>query len=137
MTEQETAFITVTLDDGYEYVVQVPKHINNRFAAGEEQIGKMGFAIGPDGKPYRLEDVATGDKAEYNHEWDYLATWVPELPQRYRIVRFFRDERPAERLEGLTGLTLEEAQAHCQRENTHELDADGVAVWFDGYEKDT
>jgi hypothetical protein len=29
-----------------------------------------------------------------------------------------------------TGLTLEEAQAHCQREDTH---GDG---WFDGYEEE-
>jgi hypothetical protein len=45
----------------------------------------------------------------------------------YKIVRF--------RFEGRNrvikrGLTLEEAQAHCQREDTH---GDG---WFDGYDED-
>lgn len=42
----------------------------------------------------------------------------------YSIVRHrFQGERETMR----TGLTLEEAQAHCQREDTH---GDG---WFDGY----
>lgn len=42
----------------------------------------------------------------------------------YKIVRFkFNDE--SEVIE--TGLTLEEAQEHCQRDDTH---GDG---WFDGY----
>ena len=45
----------------------------------------------------------------------------------YRIVRFrFKRGRKVIR----TGLTLKEAQAHCQREATH---GDG---WFDGYEKE-
>ena len=42
----------------------------------------------------------------------------------YRIVRFKRDD-DNEVL--VRGLTLEQAQAHCQREDTH---GDG---WFDGY----
>jgi hypothetical protein len=44
--------------------------------------------------------------------------------QTYKIIRFFFDG-DAENKE--TGLTLEEAQAHCKREDTH---GDG---WFDGY----
>jgi hypothetical protein len=45
----------------------------------------------------------------------------------YKIVRF--------KFEGgnrviKTGLTLEQAQAHCQREDTHGKD------WFDGYTKE-
>lgn len=45
----------------------------------------------------------------------------------YKIVRF--------RFEGdnevvVRGLTLEQAQAHCQRDDTH---GDG---WFDGYDED-
>jgi hypothetical protein len=43
----------------------------------------------------------------------------------YRIVRFYRDG-PNEARE--SGLTLAQAQKHCQREDTH---GDG---WFDGYE---
>jgi hypothetical protein len=46
----------------------------------------------------------------------------------YKIIRF--------RFEGArkiiqVGLSLEEAQAHCRREDTH---GDG---WFDGYEEET
>ena len=45
----------------------------------------------------------------------------------YRIVRF-KFHEPREVMQ--EGLTLEEAQDHCQREDTH---GDG---WFDGYEKE-
>ena len=46
----------------------------------------------------------------------------------YKIVRFYADDRASKTIE--TGLTLEEAQAHCQREDTH---GDG---WFDGYSQE-
>lgn len=47
----------------------------------------------------------------------------------YCITRFYEDdEKQSETIE--TGLTLEEAQAHCQSEETH---GDG---WFDGYNKE-
>lgn len=55
----------------------------------------------------------------------------PEDDERrlYRIVRMYRDDdHPREIIE--TGLTLEEARAHCRREDTH---GEG---WFDGYEVD-
>ena len=45
----------------------------------------------------------------------------------YRIVRFYQEHRPTIIKRGLT---LEEAQAHCSREDTH---GDG---WFDGYEEE-
>lgn len=45
----------------------------------------------------------------------------------YKIVRFFRDEGPEDRQRGLS---LDEAQAHCRRDDTH---GDG---WFDGYTED-
>lgn len=43
----------------------------------------------------------------------------------YKIVRHYVD-RPSEVMD--TGLTLEEAQEHCQRDDTH---VEGK--WFDGY----
>ena len=44
----------------------------------------------------------------------------------YEIRRFFKDpDKDYEVI--LDGLTLEEAQAHCERENTH------TEEWFDGY----
>jgi hypothetical protein len=48
----------------------------------------------------------------------------------YKVVRFYRETWlvPQEVVD--TGLTLEEAQAHCSREDTH---GDG---WFDGYEEE-
>lgn len=49
------------------------------------------------------------------------------MPNTYKIVRFhFQGDN--EVIE--TGLTLEQAQAHCQRDDTH---GDG---WFDGYEQE-
>lgn len=47
----------------------------------------------------------------------------------YKVVRMYRDwDRPSKVI--LTGLTLQEAKAHCRRDDTH---GDG---WFDGYEKE-
>ena len=31
------------------------------------------------------------------------------------------------------GLTLKQAQAHCNREDTQEKNSNGEVVWFDGY----
>jgi hypothetical protein len=44
----------------------------------------------------------------------------------YKIVRFYQDERSKEVIE--EGLSLAEAQAHCQRPDTK------GSGWFDGYE---
>lgn len=48
--------------------------------------------------------------------------------QTYRIIRFYQDDRDTEIV--VRGLTLDQAQAHCRREDTH---GEG---WFDGYEAD-
>jgi hypothetical protein len=44
----------------------------------------------------------------------------------YRIVRMYKDERKSRTIR--KGLTLSEARAHCQRDDTH------GAGWFDGYD---
>lgn len=47
----------------------------------------------------------------------------------YKIIRMYRDfDRPSKVV--LEGLSLEEAQAHCRREDTR---GEG---WFDGYEEE-
>ncbi len=47
----------------------------------------------------------------------------------YKIVRFYQDTDHNGHGRIIdTGLTLEEAQEHCQSEDTHE-----AGVWFDGY----
>jgi hypothetical protein len=46
----------------------------------------------------------------------------------YKIVRFYQGRQPPAVL--VRGLTLEQAQAHCQRDDTQ---GDG---WFDGYEEE-
>lgn len=46
----------------------------------------------------------------------------------YMIVRFFQDDRPKEIIK--RGLTLKEAQDHCNCPKTH---GEG---WFDGYEQE-
>lgn len=49
--------------------------------------------------------------------------------ETYSIVRFWADE-DNEVIK--TGLTLEEAQAHCNREDTHNIEEG----WFDGYREE-
>ena len=58
--------------------------------------------------------------------------------KRYRIIRFFspdyvaRHPGPATKpVTNKTGLTLEEAQEHCQRDDTR-LEGE----WFDGYSEE-
>ena len=57
----------------------------------------------------------------------------------YKIVRFYRDNRPARTIE--TGLTLEEAKAHCKDPETSSTTASAIKCkrikgeWFDGYER--
>lgn len=46
----------------------------------------------------------------------------------YKIIRFFRDDKSPVIIK--TGLSLEEVQEHCQKDDTH---GDG---WFDGYDEE-
>ena len=55
----------------------------------------------------------------------------------YLIRRYhFDEDHPDHRKVIARGLTLEEAQEHCQREDTHEKDDEGHTVWFDGYDQE-
>tara|TARA_R100000935_G_scaffold50477_1_gene76399 strand:+ start:469 stop:624 length:156 start_codon:yes stop_codon:yes gene_type:complete len=50
----------------------------------------------------------------------------------YKIVRFtFNDNHPDNHKVIESGLTLEEAQEHCRRDDTSV-----AGVWFDGYEEE-
>lgn len=55
----------------------------------------------------------------------------PYVPSRslYRIVRMYYDGRPSRAVPGMSGLSLEEAQAHCRDPKTRK-----AGVYFDGYE---
>lgn len=53
----------------------------------------------------------------------------------YRIVRLYRDDSKKTKTIK-RGLTLEKAQTHCRREDTHEKDSQDRIIWFDGYEKE-
>lgn len=60
---------------------------------------------------------------------------TPPDKETYKIVRrYFDDGKPAKVLR--RGLSLEEAQEHCSRNDTHAPMKDGVRAWFDGYEED-
>ena len=50
------------------------------------------------------------------------------MSDTYRIVRFFRDDRDTTTI--TAGLSLADAQAHCQRDDTHGDD------WFDAYTRE-
>jgi hypothetical protein len=94
--------------------------------------------------PYLADGVAavTAQLADYfgqdNPRFDrerFLAAAKPDpdlmFPDddTYKIVRFYQDpDHPNHRMVVRQGLTLAEAQEHCNDEATH---GDG---WFDGYE---
>lgn len=48
---------------------------------------------------------------------------------RYKILRIYSDDTPTEVI--ATGLTLEEAQEHCSRDDTR--GGEWPHAWFDGY----
>ena len=52
---------------------------------------------------------------------------------KYKIIRFVKEgnNRIIKR-----HLTLEEAQSHCSKEDTHKIDTNGNVVWFDGYDEE-
>ena len=61
----------------------------------------------------------------------------------YKVIRMFRDS--SKRMVIETGLTLEEAQRHCQDPETSSSTATGLVeqtltknfgTWFDGYEEE-
>lgn len=62
----------------------------------------------------------------------------------YKVVRFYFN-KPGQRRTIASGLTLEQAQAHCQNSETSSSTCVGKAgkaltrkhgAWFDGYEKE-
>jgi hypothetical protein len=66
------------------------------------------------------------------------------MADRYRIVRFYHSAAIRRRVID-TGLTLEEAQAHCKDPQTSSKTATTkvgrdrtrrLGMWFDGYERD-
>lgn len=48
----------------------------------------------------------------------------------YKIIRFRKNGNSK-----VIGkhYSLEQAQSHCQREDTQKLDKEGNVIWFDGY----
>lgn len=66
------------------------------------------------------------------------------MPKTYMIIRFFKNPS-TKRMILKTGLTLEEAQAHCKSKETSSATATGLVEitltrnfgdWFDGYEEE-
>jgi len=55
--------------------------------------------------------------------------------QTYKIIKFYKDINKKGKVI-MRGLSLEEAQAHCKREDTHKRDTDNNIIWFHGYEKE-
>lgn len=57
--------------------------------------------------------------------------------RRYQIVRQHADQSHRDHLKVIrSGLSLEQAQAHCRRDDTHQVSDTGLVVWFDGYERE-
>lgn len=63
--------------------------------------------------------------SRYGDEREPIQYRITYSAERYSIIRFYRE---GGRTVEATGLTLEQAQTHCRRDDTR---GDG---WFDGYE---
>lgn len=55
------------------------------------------------------------------------------MADTYKVIRFYKS---GTRRTVRKGMTLADAQAHCQREDTHKKKKDGTVVWFDGFTKE-
>lgn len=80
------------------------------------------------------DDGTSGqDRESYTDDQDRDSYTVTddEDEQTYKIVRFYEDGTDTEVID--TGLTLDEAQAHCKDPDTRGTTDEGVR-WFDGYE---
>lgn len=56
------------------------------------------------------------------------------MSNTYKIVRMYADESKGKRTIK-RGLTIEEAQAHCNDPSTKKV-VDGKTIWFDGWTDD-
>lgn len=75
----------------------------------------------------RLE-IKRMSKAKHKHEGDAEYTLEERTLRIYRIIRFFSPSSNRKARTIKNGLTLQEAQQHCSREDT------SGASWFDGYD---
>lgn len=71
----------------------------------------------------------------FNHSWGV----VKDDGQTYKIIRHYFSDNKTNRVIK-RGLTLEQAQAHCQDPSTHLTEEmgepDPEKWWFDGYTED-
>ncbi len=67
------------------------------------------------------------------------------MTERYKIVRFYQN-RQKQTVRGMTGLTLEQAQAHCSDPETSSRTAQSERAkartrkfgpWFEGYTRES
>lgn len=70
---------------------------------------------------------ADGTPSPKNRVPQELMRWKSKSKGKYKIVRFYRDNRKSRTMR--TGLTLEQAQKHCQDPKT------STRTYFDGYRK--
>lgn len=67
-------------------------------------------------------------------EQEFGADGWKDVTTTYKVRRFYRDDDERNGEVVATGLTLEEAQAHCSRDDTRGDGVDGP--WFDGYDEE-
>jgi hypothetical protein len=103
-----------------------------------DELMRLGFLVLDDLPEKVIRDLRASvqvarDRAD---EWEELADRM-EAGTRYLVRRFYLDEEhPDHKRVIRRGLTLAEAQTHCQDDATHEVDGDGNVVWFDGYDQE-
>lgn len=113
-----------------EYLSTTAPMLEERLQHFDEAVNAISAAVGE-----LLDDAARSGVAITQQErlaavraTEILAhlTWTQKA-RTYRIMRYFKGSRPAQRVEGLDNLTLEQAQEHCSRSDT------SCDAWMDGY----
>lgn len=129
MADGSTTHFTIGEDYGWQQGVGMKaglEHLGRRVAVLEAIVAGLTDNEGGDFTFASANDTDDEDEGPDEGDED---DFEPEDQGTYKVRRFFQDERKNTQVIE-TGLTLEQAQAHCQDPSSK-----GIG-WFDGYDKE-
>lgn len=131
--EVTTAYIKQNIDDITEFarsfISNEPSEDEDIFHAFNDRVD-LNFVLDEDTQNWNCYayPVVNGTPS-YDQEYE---VHIPVDVDTYKVVRNYHPNTGRSSKVVLVGLTLQEAKAHCRREDTRK-----EGEWFDGYEKET